>query len=40
MGNIYRRKVCANCKKYRNLAWDVEKKICHDCLIEGLHNEN
>ena len=33
MPNEYRRKVCAGCGKFRNLAWDTERRLCHDCLV-------
>ena len=35
MGNRHLRKICAKCKKFRNLAWDKEKTLCHDCLMKN-----
>ena len=25
---------CASCERRKNLAWDADQKLCHDCLIE------
>jgi hypothetical protein len=38
MGNRHLRKICEFCGKYRNLAWDIEKKSCYDCLKKNELN--
>ena len=39
MGNRYLKRICARCLQYRNLAWDIERKLCYDCLIEEAYVE-
>lgn len=39
MGNRWIRKICAGCGNYRNLAWDKDRKLCHECLIVNAYRE-